>query len=145
MISLILQCVWMYPVAKQVAKNPKWMMPDTGRWFLVPALNVMQKKKIKTRQIECEWLNLHSWDGHYQPVDSPTLIRLHNWWSSSRIFESFTLFSYTLFVSQVNDEEALEEDEFMNELKEIHTRKMTIQQKLDQFHHRHSVSHGKNG
>jgi hypothetical protein len=44
------------------------------------------------------------------------------------------------------DEEAHDESGLVNELKGIHSRKMIVQQKLEQFHHhRQSMSFAKNG
>jgi hypothetical protein len=47
--------------------------------------------------------------------------------------------------SQAIDEEMQGDDDRTHELKGIHERKMIIQQKLEQFHHRQSMSFAKNG
>lgn len=57
---------------------------------------------------------------------------------------TFSLLHFILCLPfQVEDNEATEKDDSVDELKEIHVRKMMIQQKLEQFHHRQSLSHDK--
>lgn len=59
-------------------------------------------------------------------------------WSSS--FPSHPLLFSTF---KASDEETHEQTDFLSELQGIHERKKIAQQKLEQFHHRQSVSYGK--
>lgn len=53
---------------------------------------------------------------------------------------------HSFLSSKANDKEAHDEKgDLVNELQGIHNRKIIIQQKLEQFHHRQSMSFVKNG